>query len=72
VPQITSDELRVALRLPADADTALSFDQLGLDSWDFIEFRAVLETQYGMVFSDEDWVSINCPNDVLRNGNITK
>jgi acyl carrier protein len=43
----------------------LSFDKLGIDGWDFIEFRARLEARYGMTFSDEDWVSKKCPDDVL-------
>jgi acyl carrier protein len=65
--RITREQLRAALRLQPDANTALSFEELGIDSWDFIEFRAILETQFGMVFLDEEWVLLNCPDDILRN-----
>ena len=63
---ITKDEVIAALRLPPDANLARSFNELGVDSWDFIELRAVLETQFGMTFTDEEWVSLNCPNDIVR------
>jgi hypothetical protein len=38
--QITKNDLRAILRLPNDANTALSFDQLGIDSWAFIEVQS--------------------------------
>lgn len=68
MPEITKDQLRSALRLPADANTAKSFDDLGIDSWDLIEFRLTLETQFSIIFSDDEWVEMNCPDDVVRNG----
>jgi acyl carrier protein len=72
VPQITKEEIRTVLRLPPDANTALPFDDLGIDSWDFIEFRAILETQFRMTFTDAEWVSLDCPDDILRNSQETK
>jgi len=57
-----------ALRLPAGTNTALPFEQLGIDSWGLVEFRALLEIKFGLKFSDDDWVSLSCPADVMRNG----
>jgi acyl carrier protein len=66
MPQITKDQIRSALRLGADANTASSFDELGIDSWGLIELRAILETQFGIRFTDDEWVEMNCPDDVLQ------
>jgi acyl carrier protein len=58
-------ELRGLIRLSPDADTGRSWDQLGVDSWGLIELRAVLETRFGLVVADEQWVEMTCPNDIL-------
>jgi acyl carrier protein len=59
-------ELRSLIRLSPDADTGRSWDQLGIDSWALIELRAVLETRFGLLVPDEQWVEMTCPNDILR------
>ena len=64
--QLTKEEIRALLRLRPDADTASSFDKLGVDSWDLIELRATLENRFGLVFSDDVWLSMTSPDDVLR------
>jgi acyl carrier protein len=65
-PRVTRDIVRSALRLAPDADTARSFHELGVDSWDLIELRALLETQFELNFPDAEWVSMECPDDIVR------
>ena len=65
-PRVTRDKVRSALRLALDTDTARSFDELGVDSWDLIELRAVLEAQFALNFDDAEWVSMECPDDIVR------
>ncbi len=60
------NDLRALLKLPATADLTTSFDILGIDSWSLIEFRASLETRFNCIFSDDEWLEITCPNDVLH------
>jgi acyl carrier protein len=62
---LSREVLRELLRLPAEASTAASFDDLDVDSWSLIELRAVLEARYSLSFSDDDWLSISCPEDIL-------
>jgi acyl carrier protein len=68
VHELTNDDLIGALRLPAGTNPALPFKHLGIDSWDLVEFRALLEIKFGLTFSDDDWVSLSCPADIMRNG----
>jgi acyl carrier protein len=63
---ISREQLRAVLRLPPEESTARSFDELGIDSWGFVELRATLEARFGLIFSDEQWVEMNCPDDIVR------
>jgi acyl carrier protein len=63
---ITRDQILSVLKLPSDANTSSAFEALGVDSWDLIELRAILETRFALVFSDEDWVNMNSPDDIAR------
>ncbi|BBZ56376.1 acyl carrier protein [Mycolicibacterium phocaicum] len=63
---MNADELLAALNLPPRSDTNLPFDELGVDSWNLVELRATLETRHGIRLSDEDWLEIESPGDVLR------
>jgi acyl carrier protein len=65
-PRVTREIIRSALRLASDADTARSFHELGVDSWDLIELRALLETRFELNFPDAEWVSMECPDDIVR------
>ena len=65
VPALTESALKQLLRLPADADLTSSFSDLGIDSWDFIEARTVLETKFGLCFTDDEWMSLERPADML-------
>ena len=60
------EQLRTLLKLPEDADGAVSFEDLGVDSWNLVELRATLETRYGVRLSDEDWLGLESPDDVLK------
>lgn len=62
------DELLSMLKLPSDTDIEVPFEDLGVDSWNLVELRAVLETRYGVSLSDEDWLSVERPYDVLELG----
>jgi acyl carrier protein len=53
-------------KLPDTADTAATFDDLGIDSWSLVECRAILEAKLGIRISDDDWLSLTSPDDVLR------
>jgi acyl carrier protein len=64
--ELSADQIRSLLRLPPGSDISPTFEELGTDSWALIEFRAILETRFGLIFSDDDWLSLKCPNDVLR------
>jgi len=63
---MNADELLTALNLPPRSDASLSFDELGVDSWNLVELRATLETRHGIRLCDEDWLEIESPGDVLR------
>lgn len=65
VRALTDSALRSLLRLPADADTARSFADLGVDSWDFIEARTALETRFDIHFTDDEWMALERPDDIL-------
>ena len=69
---LTRDIIRSALRLAPDADTAQAFDELGIDSWDLIELRAILESRFRLHFSDAEWVSMKCLDDILRAARLTE
>lgn len=60
------EQLLTALNLPPDSSTSLPFDELGVDSWNLVELRATLETCHGIRLSDDDWLEIESPDDVLR------
>ena len=63
---LTAEDLRHLLRLPEEADTARPFDQIGVDSWDLVELRAVLETKFGLMFPDVVWLEMYCPDDIVH------
>lgn len=63
---MNEEQLLSVLRLPQDADTDAPFDELGVESWNLVELRATLETRHGIRLSDEDWLSLECPRDVLK------
>jgi acyl carrier protein len=65
VPSLTDSALKELLRLPADADPTRSFSDLGVDSWDFIEARTVLETKFDLYFTDDEWMALQRPADIL-------
>jgi acyl carrier protein len=62
---MNEEQLRSLLKLPHDADIDAPFEELGVDSWNLVELRAALETRHGIRLSDEDWFSLESPNDVL-------
>lgn len=59
-------QLRTLLKLSEDADSAASFEDLGVDSWNLVELRATLETRHGVRLSDDDWLALESPDDVLK------
>jgi acyl carrier protein len=63
---MNKEQLCSALRLEPDADTGTSFEDLGVDSWNLVELRAALEVRDGIRLEDEDWLSLETPDDVLR------
>jgi acyl carrier protein len=63
---MNEEQILTVLKLPQDSDTAVSFDELGVDSWNLVELRAILETRHGIRLSDEDWLDLESPDDVLR------
>jgi acyl carrier protein len=63
---MNEEQLRSMLKLPHDADIDAPFEDLGVDSWNLVELRATLETRHGIRLSDEDWLSLESPNDVLE------
>ena len=65
VPSLTDLALKEVLRLRADADLTRSFSDLGVDSWDFIEARVVLETKFDLYFTDDEWMALERPADIL-------
>lgn len=65
---LTDAALKKFLRLPADADLSRRFSDLGVDSWDFIEARTVLEIRFDLHFSDDEWTALECPADILARG----
>lgn len=60
------EQLRSLLKLPENADRAALFEDLGVDSWNLVELRATLETQHGVRLSDDDWLGLETPDDVLK------
>jgi acyl carrier protein len=63
---MNEEQILTVLKLPQDSDTAAPFDELGVDSWNLVELRAILETRHGIRLSDEDWLDLESPDDVLR------
>jgi acyl carrier protein len=63
---MNQDELLAMLNLPGHTDFRASFEDLGVDSWNLVELRATLETRHGIRLSDEDWLSLETPNEVLE------
>lgn len=63
---MNQEQILTVLKLPQDSDTATPFDELGVDSWNLVELRAILETRHGIRLSDEDWLDLESPDDVLR------
>jgi len=63
---MNQEQILSVLKLPQDADTGVPFDELGVDSWNLVELRAILETRHGIRLSDEDWLDLESPDDVLR------
>ena len=67
---LTDFALKELLRLPADADLTRFFDDLGVDSWDFIEARTVLETKFDLYFTDDEWMALERPADILARRSV--
>jgi acyl carrier protein len=63
---MNEEQLRSLLKLSQDADIDATFEDLGVDSWNLVELRAVLETRHGVHLSDDDWLSIETPSEVLE------
>lgn len=63
---MNAEQLLSILKLPQDADTGAPFDELGVDSWNLVELRAVLETRHGIRLSDDEWLNLESPDEVLR------
>lgn len=63
---MNQDELLSMLNLPGHTDVEVPFEDLGVDSWNLVELRATLETRHGIRLSDEDWLSLETPNEVLE------
>jgi len=63
---MNQDELLSMLNLPGHTDIEVPFEDLGVDSWNLVELRATLETRHGIRLSDEDWLSLETPNEVLE------
>lgn len=63
---LTDSSLRRLLGLDAAADLSLPFTDLGVDSWDFIEARTVLETRHDIHFTDDEWMALERPADILE------
>jgi acyl carrier protein len=71
VPSLTDFVIKELLRLPANADLSRSFSDLGVDSWDFIEARTVLETKFDLYFTDDEWIALERPKDILLRRSAT-
>jgi acyl carrier protein len=69
VATLTDFVVKELLRLPADADLTRFFSDLGVDSWDFIEARTLLETRFDLYFTDDEWMALECPADILARRN---
>ena len=65
VTELTDSTLKHLLGLAEDADLNLSFSDLDVDSWDFIETRTVLETRHNIHFTDDEWMALERPSDIL-------
>jgi acyl carrier protein len=63
--RMNEEQLCSLLKLPHDADIDAPFEELGVDSWNLVELRATLEARHGIRLSDEDWLSLESPKDVL-------
>jgi acyl carrier protein len=63
---MNEEQLRELLKMPDDAGIDVPFEDLGTDSWNLVELRAALEIRHGIRLSDEDWLTLECPADVLR------
>lgn len=68
---LTDSMLRNLLGLSDNVDLAQAFSDLDVDSWDLIETRTILETQFGMNFTDDQWMSMERPADILSHRNAT-
>jgi acyl carrier protein len=65
VADLTDSTLKRLLGLSDEADLNQPFSDLDVDSWDFIEARTVLETRFDMHFTDDEWMSLERPADIL-------
>jgi hypothetical protein len=65
VPELTDSDLRAMFRLPDDADLGRAFSDLDVDSWDLIEVRTILETRHDIRFTDDKWMELERPSDIL-------
>lgn len=65
---LTDAALRQLLSLNDDADLNQSFSDLEVDSWDLIETRTVLENRFGLNFTDDQWMALERPSDILLRG----
>ena len=65
VTELTDSTLKHLLGLSEDVDLNLSFSDLDVDSWDFIETRTVLETRHNIHFTDDEWMALERPSDIL-------
>jgi acyl carrier protein len=64
--ELTDTKLRSLLRLSTEANLNSSFSDLEVDSWDFIEARTVLESRHDIHFTDDEWMALERPADILR------
>ena len=42
-----------------------SFKDLGIDSFDLLDLRSTIESSYQTIFSDEEWIKLTKPSDLL-------
>ena len=62
---LTESALRQLLGLTEASDLNESFSDLEVDSWGLIEARTILETRFGIYLTDEEWMSLERPADIL-------
>jgi acyl carrier protein len=71
VTELTDSTLKHLLGLSEDADLNLPFSDLDVDSWDFIEARTVLETRHNINFTDDEWMALERPSDILAKRSVS-